>query len=65
MNSPTIITGMAERSDWHGATGWSQLKKSTDLPTTTASMNMAMPMGSRSSTSMSRMVRDTAMEALP
>ena len=48
-----------------GGTAWMALKKSTDLPTTTASMNMATPMGSRSRISMSRMVRDTAMEAVP
>ena len=42
-----------------------QLKKSTALPTTTASMNMAIPMGSLSRISITRMVRDTAMDALP
>ena len=49
----------------HLGTGWSQLKKSTDLPTTKASMNMAMPMGSLMSTSMPRMVSDTVTEAVP
>ena len=49
----------------HLGTGWSQLKKSTDLPTTKASMNMAMPTGSFMRMSMVRMVRDTAMEAVP
>ena len=45
--------------------GSSQLKKSTALPTTTASINMAMPMGSFRRTSMIRIVIDTAIDALP
>ena len=48
-----------------GGTRWVQLKKSTALPTTMASMNMAMPMGSRSRMSISSIVQDTAMEAVP
>ena len=65
MKSPAIRTGTAVSSERQGGTGWSQLKKSTAFPTTTASMNMAMPMGSFIRMSRIKMVTETAMEALP
>ena len=49
----------------HLGTAPIQLKKSTDFPTTTASMNMAMPMGSFSSMSISSIAREIATEAVP
>jgi hypothetical protein len=60
-----IRTGIAVSMELQGWTGCSQLKKSTAFPTTTASMNMAIPIGSFSRISMSSMETDTAMEALP
>ena len=59
-----IMTMLPTRVPGTGTTSI-QLKKSTALPTTTASMNMAMPMGSFSSMSITSMVNDTAMDAVP
>ena len=65
MNRPMIMTGIPDTSDCRAGTALIRLKKSTDLPTTIASMNIAMPMGSFKAISMSSMVHETAMEALP
>ena len=65
MTRPRSITGIPAQRELRAGTALIRLKKSTDFPTTKASMNMAMPMGSLSSMSISSMVQDTAMEAVP
>ena len=48
-----------------GGIGSIHMKKSTAFPTTIASMNIAMPTGSFIRMSMSRIVIETAMDAVP
>ena len=59
------MTGTPTKGERQAGTTCRRLKRSTALPTTIASMNMAMPIGSRISTSMARMVSDTQIEAVP
>ena len=59
------MTGTPTRGERQGGTTFRRLKKSTALPTTSASMNMAMPIGSRRRTSIARTVKDTQIEAVP
>ena len=65
INIPMIMTGMPIQTDWSLGTGWIQLKKSTAFPTTVASMNMAIPIGSFKRISIRRISRETATAAFP
>ncbi len=62
MISPRIITGIPVFKEPHFGTAFILLKKSTALPTTKASMNMASPIGSFKAISISRIAYETAIE---
>ena len=65
MISPIISTDIEVSIELQGGTIRIQLKKSTDFPTTTASMNIAIPIGSFNRISMTRIVIETAIDAVP